>query len=110
MILAPPLPEVTRAAKFLDEHVDQWWDRINLTTLDLCDTQFCILGQLYGLYGSGVSRLLRLGWPDYKSFNAFVCEPWPTLPGQVFGGRSLAWIAAIEQRRQEDYQRRLAIG
>jgi len=41
---------VARGAKFLDERVPNWEQRINLERLDISSDTDCVLGQLFGTY------------------------------------------------------------
>ncbi len=50
---------VNFGAQLLDSKQPGWAERINLESLDLTHYKYCILGQLYGTYGEGISEL---GW------------------------------------------------
>jgi hypothetical protein len=45
-----------RGAKFLDKRAPGWYDRIDLTRLDMNDVHKCVLGQLEGYYGDGLYK------------------------------------------------------
>lgn len=38
---------VARGAVWLDEHYPQWWERIEISTLDVSSCHLCVLGQVY---------------------------------------------------------------
>lgn len=53
---------VARGVALLDKKVPGWVDRINLATLDVGLSDRCILGQVFGGYSLGLSKLqLTLG-------------------------------------------------
>lgn len=47
---------VTAGAAFLDEHEPAWLGSLHLGDLDLDNYEQCVLGQLYGTFGSGADR------------------------------------------------------
>jgi hypothetical protein len=44
-------------ATLLDEHRPDWWRGVDLDALDIKDTQFCMLGQVYGDFARGAKAL-----------------------------------------------------
>ncbi len=67
MINAIPLDvkyRVDCGAQFLDENVPDWFKRINVQFLDMCELDTCILGQLYGNYQNGTRELFGDIWLD----------------------------------------------
>lgn len=50
-------PEVEAGIDLLDREYPQWHFAINLESLDLKDSESCVLGQLYGLYSTGLGEL-----------------------------------------------------
>lgn len=48
---------IRRGARFLDQQVPNWWQRIHLSLLDLGTCQQCILGQLFGKFDKGLEAL-----------------------------------------------------
>lgn len=53
--------EIVRGAKFLDEHVPDWLDKIDPRLLDLSDGGQCILGQTFaGHYEHGSRMLVKV--------------------------------------------------
>lgn len=89
--------QVNAAAAFLDRLEPRWIDKMNPVMLDLCSTQYCVLGQLYGDYHIGCRALERAcvaqsGWAKF------------TLPfdPQVFTANSVYrrhWLAYLAVRR-----------
>ena len=55
---------VERGATLLDAEQPGWCKRIDLVTLDMGDTEQCVLGQMYGHYSDGVDAL-GLGLREY---------------------------------------------
>ena len=55
---------VERGATLLDAEQPGWCKRIDLVTLDMGDTEQCVLGQMYGHYSDGVDAL-GLGLSEY---------------------------------------------
>lgn len=54
---APTLNQVEAGAKFLDDTIPGWFERINLDELDMGDDEYCILGQLFDEYVPGCKEL-----------------------------------------------------
>ena len=50
---------VREAAIKLDEAYPEWWEEIDLDLLDMYNSDYCILGQLYGSYYSLRANPLR---------------------------------------------------
>jgi len=48
---------VKRGADLLDEKRPGWREEIDLATLDLVDGDYCIMGQIFGSYETGLSFL-----------------------------------------------------
>jgi hypothetical protein len=48
---------VTQGSRLLDRLIPEWWEKINIVTLDMYNGRRCILGQLYGNYGDGVGEV-----------------------------------------------------
>lgn len=48
---------VTAGAAFLDARVPDWYLYVDIERLDICDTQDCVLGQLYGEFCTGLDDL-----------------------------------------------------
>lgn len=61
MIQLPVAERVANGASLLDAKVPGWFSRINLSTLDICDGENCVLGQLFGDYEDGCEFLFHLG-------------------------------------------------
>ncbi|MEK7583502.1 MAG: hypothetical protein AAB483_03845 [Patescibacteria group bacterium] len=85
---------VQRGAALLDKRVPGWVMRINLETLDIGESQFCVLGQLFKSYSNGFQALGIPGGAGIHGFNSI-------------GGKSAeyallnpAWKCLIKRRRQ----------
>lgn len=65
--------EVARGAAFLDAVEPGWRSMIDLETLDLSDTNFCVLGQLWrdDETGAGSSPYLRGSWALHDYVDKF---------------------------------------
>lgn len=50
----PYTENIKRGAALLDKERPGWRDEINLATLDLADDCYCVLGQIFGRYSSGL--------------------------------------------------------
>ncbi len=46
-----------RGAKLLDRRAPGWWERIEVSRLDLASCPLCVMGQLFGHYEQGLARL-----------------------------------------------------
>jgi len=49
--------KVAKGAVLLDGIDPEWFDKIELEDLDMMECKFCILGQLYGDYESGLHEI-----------------------------------------------------
>lgn len=49
--------DVARGAVLMDSYDDLWYERINRSILDMCDAFECVLGQYFGHYATGLSKL-----------------------------------------------------
>ncbi len=51
--------KIQRGIKLLDEHFGNrsWLDKVKLSTLNMKDAEYCVLGQIYGGYPFGPDRL-----------------------------------------------------
>lgn len=50
---------VLRGTLLLDKHLPGWASSIDLKTFAISDVRACVLGQLFGTYGLGLSSLVR---------------------------------------------------
>ncbi len=64
----PYIENVKRGAVLLDKERPGWRDEINLSTLDLADGCFCILGQVFGYYSDGVWAVFDVDPSDDDCF------------------------------------------
>jgi hypothetical protein len=108
---------VRGGANLLDYHRPGWEREIDIEHLDMGDTDFCVLGQLYGDYESGCDAL-GLGRNDERATHGFnVYWPWQapillriaraigldwTLHHREFRLLRNAWIAEIRARQYAD--------
>jgi hypothetical protein len=71
--------QVTRGAKRLTEHFgdDSWKGKIRVDELDMCSTNQCVLGQLFGSFGNGADALLGedRGYEDAIYYGFEVMNP-----------------------------------
>jgi hypothetical protein len=67
------LQRVQAGALFLDEQMPGWEKRINVGYLDMLHPRYCILGQLFGYYFAGQSRL-QINTPEEAVRLGFLCE------------------------------------
>lgn len=63
-----------RGARLLDRRCPGWYERIDITKLDMKSGQYCVLGQLFGSFMRG---LRKLGIEDEVpyGFNYYTEEP-----------------------------------
>lgn len=94
---------VLKGAELLNRYFgnEDWKTRIIVDNLDINDSQDCILGQLFGLYGDGADKLeARLGLPN----RLFEIEYWPDEYGfcaaysHSSNDLKEAWIEQIQNR------------
>lgn len=80
---------VWRAARVLDERTSDWWERVNLNTLNTLDPAWCVLGQVYGHYHTTEAYEVR-EITDYRAF-------WPVTE-RATRLLDAAWKRAIRRR------------
>jgi hypothetical protein len=99
---------VAAGTAWLDDHAPaEWWDRIDLITLDISDGDRCVLGQVFAADADQLGFIngyiaaeylfphIRSGtWQGPRGFCAGDDE-YPFL--------NVAWMLAIEKRRAEVY-------
>lgn len=82
------------AACALDRYRPDWYRRLDLDRLDLASTRRCVLGQVYGDYGSGWDAVVpraaaeghgrvSLGFSAFAPRDVWVAEVWRRLPDSV---------------------------
>lgn len=94
-----------RGIALLNERLDpDWVSEINLDTLDIADATDCVLGQLYGWYGTGLDELDLLKydvpvWREPHEYGFSVCD-WrnPDLEVQALNA---AWREGVTRLRAE---------
>ncbi len=99
---------VSAAASLFDEKIPDWYDRVDLTTLDMWAPSFCILGQITGwYYGEAAepykeaSRAIQAQIREAYEFNAFDAWGDPYVENsEYFDALIVHWTAAVESRRQ----------
>ena len=114
------LDAVKRGVKLLDVAMPGWENDIDVTTLDLVSTSYCMLGQLYGDFHIGKSNLsdalteARIRYRTVivggKTLNdihyGFEADHWDDEDGccrpKGYSILTEAWIAVIEKRRAKD--------
>jgi hypothetical protein len=80
-----------KGAALLDEHHPGWARAIHQINLDLGDSTYCVLGQLYGDYHRGLSEL-EIPDSDELGFNLVVRRPWDWVK------LTKAWVGQIRER------------
>lgn len=100
---------VARGADYLDEVDPGWHHRVDPSSLELADGQFCVLGQLHGDFRLGLGRthLINLSSAPRASLSpvtyGFQCVQnvpprWRDLDYEFL---TRAWRAAVRDRRPE---------
>lgn len=92
------LENVERGAALLDLRCPGWEDGIELDTLDVGLSGECVLGQLYGDYGAGLTAIGLAGTTDERRAHGFTVRlgSFDTAPELTD-----AWRRLIEERRAE---------
>ena len=90
---------VNRGAQLLDEKSPGWYKDVNLTTLRMERPRYCVLGQLYKSYGSGMDAL----FPVFEEYDdefhyGFNVDSRFML---VYNHLTKHWKKAIRERRIE---------
>lgn len=94
---------VARGMALLDEQNTGWVDDIRVISLDLSNTEDCVLGQLYGNYYVGCRRLYSDEFTSKAIRDGFVISNWyrlwPPLMEAKYEELSMEWRHAISARR-----------
>jgi hypothetical protein len=88
---------VRRGAALLDEVQPGWWREIDTARLAMVTCDRCILGQLYGEFGTGwrvVLSPVRRDWPCNAADHGFTLYD----PRESFADLTDAWRAEIARR------------
>jgi hypothetical protein len=93
---------VKRGIARLEEYgYTDWWERIDLPSLDMADQFRCVLGQLFGNYGHGTVKLSLNGAGAVNcGFNSDVGSTVVWL-ANLDALRNL-WVAEVESRAMQD--------
>lgn len=84
--------QIAAGMALLDEKVPEWWQRIDVDRLNTASPCSCVLGQMYGFYGTGLEALGILGFACDYGFGA-------TGAGGGYPSLTRAWRRAIRARR-----------
>ena len=90
-----------RGAVLLDKKCPDWFERIDMASLDMSGACNCILGQLYGSSESGCDAL---GVENYRSFRPIYGFEASSIGGYKENADALTreWCEHIEDRRARD--------
>ena len=89
---------VQAGAKLLDEQHPGWHNKIDIATLNIGSCFRCILGQLYGEFSEGASKLCL-----YHSEQFGFCLSSNEPPYRYKSLRE-RWVEEIRERREKDSQ------
>lgn len=102
---------VAAGVALLDRVAPDWFERIDLYDLDMSESGYCVLGQVFGGYSESVAELsgLNEGLPDMTVWHARDAwsiahgfEVYPTSSSQsAYDRLGLAWREIIEERLME---------
>lgn len=92
---------VLRGAAMLDDHLDPhgdsespWREMIDLDRFDISSWRDCLLGQVFGTYGTGLRRLgLHVGW--HHGFSGQ-----PMAGGATEADLTVAWLRYLSTREE----------
>jgi hypothetical protein len=90
-----------KGAALLDQKYPRWYNAINLGTLHMASSEFCVLGQTHGSYTAGAERLFGQNYRDTPG------ERLPTwqygfdgcFAEQTFEALDQEWRVLIAERR-----------
>lgn len=94
---------VARGAALLDHEDPGWWQRIDVSGLDLASCQACVLGQLFGEFNDGVEAVFprrldkvdkRIGFAASRGFDVI-----DDVASDSFDALTAAWLDLINERR-----------
>jgi hypothetical protein len=91
--LSSTSPRLERAAALLDQTAPGWESRIDPLQLDMSNASFCILGQVYGSYYTGLAML------DGDAERAPGRYGFMTWGGETFGVLTAKWRTFLAERR-----------
>lgn len=104
----PLRTRVERGAQLLDEIEPGWFQRIDLTDLDLSDPTCCVLGQIYEDFSNGV-HVIEVRFPDVPHRFLDEAHDWYIETGfdiagsessEIFEELTVAWQALIQARNE----------
>lgn len=94
-------------ATFLDEQIPDWYTIVNPATLDIGRSDNCVVGQLFGSYWNGISKLNLLcdspgedAYAKRVSYGFSVMGVWQS---GLMESLNDAWREEIAARRLKDY-------
>jgi hypothetical protein len=97
---------VTSGAAILDKKKPTWFKKIDLETLDIGKPKFCVLGQLYGGYRLGISRL-KIKDPAVLGFDLELEDNVDNEDdAEMFRQLTSLWIYAIRAKRLESFAKK----
>jgi hypothetical protein len=90
---------VQAGMQFLDKHISNWTDAIDLERLDLGDCTLCVIGQLYKDCWGGIARLdIDLMDDDYTAAEAL---GFYRTDVSTYDELTYTWFEAIKKRKEE---------
>lgn len=93
---------VKRGTTLLDCHIPDWPERIDLAELDLFSCSECMLGQLFGSYGSGLTALdIRTHGLDDTEAIRHGFEANAVSRAEDYEKLTAEWRSVIRVRRQQ---------
>lgn len=100
-----PIPCIERGAALLTEHLGEAWVHgINVHTLEILIASRCVLGQTFGNYGYGITKLFGSGLTSSQCEQVAIAHGF-LAPGEGRDYEMLsaclqnAWIAYINEQR-----------
>lgn len=83
---------IKRGLELLDTEARGWENEIDLTILDMGDSDVCILGQLYGTYRDGLEALTLSLSPEEAGFERVAGE-------STYTELTQTWTEIIRKKR-----------
>lgn len=87
---------VRRGAALLDQHLPEWWKKIDIDKLWMHNTCKCILGQCYGSFSEGKLALKLSQYSSSDSDNGFEVA----INGD-YRRLEAEWVRVITERQKE---------
>ncbi len=91
---------VAEGVRLLDTHEPGWESQVDLASLDMFSPHYCMLGQVFGSFGVGVSAL-GIEWGDTAETGFIISDGVPEMfRRDAYDRLGETWREIVMERRQ----------